>query len=492
MSQFQSMYLIPKQLITSLTQNGDAKTKNALSSGIIRQLNSLDVNEGGRVIIRNDDHYKNVPAVVGQKSTKVQEAQEVHVADGRLEKGAKLFRPSQHRINEVNKYHGIRAKQVVPNKASNVAEGMLTGNNDLFSEEVLDEITEEESGIHKLSPSYHSTPIRIGNTISEESKNSNNTSQSVDSVRGALGDLQLAGIISPEQANKYLINLRDKIEEHDTTEPISNLTSYMDTQDPTPRFDRTVLVTTPLDVDKIITPSPHNRASKMARAEEALNIMQSEGIINDEVGKKFLEEFDAKLPAKTIISPKRAKNSPKLTEKLQAHPESAQKSARWDPLHKKGEKRKRTVRGDLFQPSQKAVTFKEKSPREKRKRISISPSKKIWGHRSYEEIEGSKNEGDYLATPDAAKIAQLSSSASYISPLRKSKQPVSWMQSPSIADSSLGILDPNIIDDPIEDMEVLPPATKTKQLRSWLNLEKPTRQMPKRKVKVRKFLGESP
>jgi hypothetical protein len=53
------MYLIPKELYDDLLTNGDNRTKHALNSGMIRQLNNLDVHDGGKVIIRNDDNFKN-------------------------------------------------------------------------------------------------------------------------------------------------------------------------------------------------------------------------------------------------------------------------------------------------------------------------------------------------------------------------------------------------------------------------------------------------
>ena len=58
MSTFECMYLIPRDVYNTLIIRGDKITKQALSSGAVRQLNNLDVREGGRVIIRNDDHFK--------------------------------------------------------------------------------------------------------------------------------------------------------------------------------------------------------------------------------------------------------------------------------------------------------------------------------------------------------------------------------------------------------------------------------------------------
>ena len=52
------MYLLPKVIFDKISAEGDAVTKSTLSSGQVRQLNNLDVHDGGRVIIRNDDHYK--------------------------------------------------------------------------------------------------------------------------------------------------------------------------------------------------------------------------------------------------------------------------------------------------------------------------------------------------------------------------------------------------------------------------------------------------
>ena len=58
MSRFSCMYLIPKETYNQLMSNGNRFTKDALSAGPIRQINNLEVQDGGRVVIRNDDHYK--------------------------------------------------------------------------------------------------------------------------------------------------------------------------------------------------------------------------------------------------------------------------------------------------------------------------------------------------------------------------------------------------------------------------------------------------
>ena len=58
MSSNQCMYLLPKTVYEKLASEGDDNIKNTLASGQLRQLNNLDVHDGGRVVIRNDDHYK--------------------------------------------------------------------------------------------------------------------------------------------------------------------------------------------------------------------------------------------------------------------------------------------------------------------------------------------------------------------------------------------------------------------------------------------------
>ena len=58
MSVNQCMYLLPKAVYDKINVEGDDNVKNTLASGQLRQLNNLDVHDGGRVIIRNDDHFK--------------------------------------------------------------------------------------------------------------------------------------------------------------------------------------------------------------------------------------------------------------------------------------------------------------------------------------------------------------------------------------------------------------------------------------------------
>ena len=59
MAKFHCMYLIPKDVYNKLLDSNDDSTRDALTSGAVRQLNNLNVRDGGRVVIRNDDHYKN-------------------------------------------------------------------------------------------------------------------------------------------------------------------------------------------------------------------------------------------------------------------------------------------------------------------------------------------------------------------------------------------------------------------------------------------------
>lgn len=91
------MFLVPREVMASLTKDGDVNTKKALASGAVRQLNNLDVRDGGRVIIRNDDHYKTLPSnSYTPTSTMSEDTPDPEV---RL--------PPTHRVADVDRLHGV-------------------------------------------------------------------------------------------------------------------------------------------------------------------------------------------------------------------------------------------------------------------------------------------------------------------------------------------------------------------------------------------------
>ena len=77
------MYLIPKEVYNMLTTSGDKITKQALGSGMVRQLNNLDVREGGRVVIRNDNHHKTIGGKTIQNSLPPEESDEDDILGNR-------------------------------------------------------------------------------------------------------------------------------------------------------------------------------------------------------------------------------------------------------------------------------------------------------------------------------------------------------------------------------------------------------------------------
>lgn len=71
-SSYSSMYLIPKSLYNLMLNRASSTTsKDSLAAAAvnIRQLNNLDVNDGGKVTIRNDDHYKTGGSLPSTSST---------------------------------------------------------------------------------------------------------------------------------------------------------------------------------------------------------------------------------------------------------------------------------------------------------------------------------------------------------------------------------------------------------------------------------------
>lgn len=63
MSNYESMHLIPPTLYRDLMSKTDDTVKSHVHEINVRQLNTFDVNDGGRVTIRNDDKITNPPPI---------------------------------------------------------------------------------------------------------------------------------------------------------------------------------------------------------------------------------------------------------------------------------------------------------------------------------------------------------------------------------------------------------------------------------------------
>ena len=357
MSQFQSMCLIPKDVISRLKQDGGEIVKQALSSGVIRQLNTLDVNDGGRVIIRNDDHYKTNPgsSEINITNSPSSEKKAPRTASILQYEGRPPYR-SQDRIDEVNQYHGIPPRVYTkPAKVSTPKEDY-----DIFSEPLVepseqpgDLVQPPDVSLHEPVEgleSYKSTPGAWTNGVRTVPRLGAVTAEEVGEV---LEGLKTSGVMQGDESSKYLSRFME-VDETQNDEP-------MDVGEPQGPSDRTLraqnrrkLITTPVpnlqvdlpapeiqvakspnkSGDKIMraqvvlkrleegAKSPNKRENKIMRAQVVLKRLEDEGIMPTEVAKNYLSNYNQKLKArgmkrKSAQSPGRNKlSSPKEVKRL--------------------------------------------------------------------------------------------------------------------------------------------------------------------------------
>lgn len=125
MVDYQCMYLIPKSLYQSFLTMGDSNLKENLQTYTAKQVNNLEVNDGGKVVVRQDEIAKTVNQKVASKETDDNLTESILIPE-EVDKSDNEYDgfPSVEKMNALRRHHGDEMPDESENEKETQTEGI--------------------------------------------------------------------------------------------------------------------------------------------------------------------------------------------------------------------------------------------------------------------------------------------------------------------------------------------------------------------------------